>query len=222
MNSRPLPQCLPGFEHVDRRWDQRLNRVLVKVKPGEFYVTTQNELIMTVLGSCISVCIRDKRFGIAGMNHFLLPLKGEHMEHALENGSNFIHANDISSAARYGNWSMEYLINGILKQGGSKKNLEIKVFGGGAVLETISSMSVGQENINFVQDYLVREELKCSSIDVGGVYPRKILYYPETGRVRVKKLRDTSTTEVRREEQTYVESLGKTRKPDSSDIELFD
>ena len=39
---------------------------MVKVFPGEFYVTSKpDEVLVTVLGSCVSACIRDRRTGSA-------------------------------------------------------------------------------------------------------------------------------------------------------------
>ncbi len=219
-SSEDLPRCLPGFEHVIRRWDHKQNRVLVKVKPGELYVTESNEMMMTLLGSCISVCIRDKRVGVAGMNHFLLPEKGEHMAGDVSKAGTG--ASGISSAARYGNWSMEFLINEILKLGGKKEHFEVKIFGGGAVLDSMSSFNIGDENIHFVEDYLSREGLHCIGKDVGGALPRKILFFPETGVVKVKKLREEQHDHVKSEELKYVKTLRQDGGSSATNIELFD
>ena len=99
---------LSGFEHVKRFWDGKRHKVVAKVLPGEFYVSKSDELITTVLGSCIAACIYDEGLGIGGMNHFMLPA---------EKGVDPSNAHSLN--CRYGNWAMEYLINEILKNGGS-------------------------------------------------------------------------------------------------------
>ena len=74
-------------------------------------MTINDELISTVLGSCVSACVRDRVFGIGGMNHFMLPASADE--------------GLLSEAARYGNYAMEHMINDILKNGGRRENLEV-------------------------------------------------------------------------------------------------
>ena len=56
-----------------QRFHKKLGKPMVVIQPGEYYVTKKDEIIATVLGSCISVCIKDEKNQIAGMNHFMLP-----------------------------------------------------------------------------------------------------------------------------------------------------
>ncbi|UZE94954.1 chemoreceptor glutamine deamidase CheD [Alkalimarinus alittae] len=209
-NSVSLPKALPGFEHINRYWDKRMNLAAAKILPGEFYVSLHGEMIATVLGSCISACIRDRVHGIGGMNHFMLPSQGEYS--SVQWGSS--HA---SSASRYGNWAMEFLINEILKAGGERKNLEVKVFGGGNVLSNMTR--VGLRNIEFVKTYLAQEGLRVEASDVGDLFPRKVLYFPDTGAVKVRKLKQTRNDTVLQREKAYIEDINK--QPKSGDIELF-
>ena len=128
-----FPRALPGFTQVNRFWDYKNQSVSAKILPGEYYVTTNNEIISTVLGSCVSACVRDIKHGIGAMNHFLLPLhKGEEWSEKL---------NIDSLATRYGNFAMEHMINDVLKYGGLKKHLEFKVFGGSRVISNINKES---------------------------------------------------------------------------------
>src|SRR5687767_3956313 len=121
-NTKNASAVLPGFEHIKRKWDEKYRLYVADIKPGEFYVTnSQNEMIGTILGSCISACIRDKKAGVGGMNHFMLPLKGSVYEQKFTPSL-------LADASRYGNWAMEYLINEILKYGGARRNLEVKIF----------------------------------------------------------------------------------------------
>ncbi len=202
-------RCLPGFEHINRYWDKVHEIDAAKILPGEFYVTREHELISTVLGSCVSACIRDVKLGVGGMNHFMLPIdKG-----ADNSGTN-------SESARYGNHAMEMLINAILKAGGLKKNLEVKLFGGGRVLASMTMIDVGQQNIDFIRHYAEVENLRVVTDDLGDIYPRKVLYFPMTGRVLMKKLRKVHNETLEKREKRYQEQL-RQEKIDSGDIELF-
>ncbi len=144
--SEPLP-ALPRFEHVMRYWDKDHGCYAARVLPGEYYVTRHPEGICTVLGSCVSACIRDERLNIGGMNHFMLPLDGSN------GGSSWSAA--ASAATRYGNVAMERLINEILKLGGRREDLEIKLVGGGRVLSEMAN-DVGARNIEFVRPVRAR------------------------------------------------------------------
>ena len=205
-----MPVCLAGLEHISRFWDKRHNIFSAKILPGEYYVSMHGELISTVLGSCISACIRDVKMGIGGMNHFMLPMGCED-EHAGK-----MH---LTGATRYGNFAMEMLINEILKAGGTRKNLEVKLFGGGRVLSSMTKIDIGNKNINFVHEYLEEENLKVTSEDTGDIYPRKVLFFADTGRVRVKKLQNIHNDTIKKREENYRNSIDK--KPVQSDIELF-
>lgn len=133
----------PGFEGIKRYWDHKRQAFSAKLLPGEYYVTGSEEIITTVLGSCVAACVRDKALRIGGMNHFMLPIC-THIG-VWENTHNNL-------ATRYGSVAMEHLINTIMKRGGKRKNLEVKLFGGGSVLNTL--MDIGDRNIQFVKDYV--------------------------------------------------------------------
>ncbi len=209
MKKQEFPRTLPGFSDINRFWDHKHQSISAKILPGEYYVTTQDEIISTVLGSCVSACVRDYKNGIGAMNHFLLPLhKGEAWSEKLK----------ADDATRYGNFAMEHMINDVLKYGGRKQYLEFKVFGGSRVLNGMGD--IGNSNIHFVLNYLEVEGYKLSAQDVGGINPRKVLYYPKTGRVRVKKIQDLhNDTIIKRE----TEFMHKIEKPEAvtGEIELF-
>jgi len=202
---------LPGFENIGRYWDERHGVQAAKILPGEYYVTTQNEMITTVLGSCVSACIRDPVAGVGGMNHFMLP---EHVDGTSEAWE----VTPVNSGTRYGTFAMEHLINEILKNGGEKERLETKVFGGGRVLNL--SLNIGDRNIEFVLRYLREEGLKVTKADVGSSFPRKVNYFTKTGRVMVKKMRDNQAASICERERVHLEKI-EHKVPLSSDIELF-
>ncbi len=206
----PPPPTLPGFEHVRRSWNNNYQAYAARILPGEYYVTRSDEGVYTTLGSCISACIRDTVQGIGGMNHFMLPATSASEADAWKAASQ-------SSATRYGNYAMEHLINEIMRNGGKRQNLEVKIFGGGRILENMSD--VGQRNIAFVRDYLRVENLQVVSEDVGSIYPRMVVYFPASGRARVKRLRSLHNNTIASQEISYIDMLK--AKPVSGDIELF-
>jgi chemotaxis protein CheD len=198
---------ITGFEHVNRYWDRERDIIAAKILPGEYYVTREDEVVTTVLGSCVSACIRDRESGIGGMNHFMLP------QTSVDKSSDEI----VGIATRYGNFAMEHLINTILSNGGKRKNLEVKVFGGGKILPTLTD--VGLKNITFVLDYLLQEGLKPLAQDLGDIYPRKVVYYPKTGKVNMKKIQDLHNDTIVQRERQYINTLKAA--PVAGDVELF-
>jgi len=209
LNSR-IPLALPGFEHIRRAWHDAHEAYAARLLPGEYYVTKNDEGVYTTLGSCISACIRDRVTGIGGMNHFMLPASASGDKDGWR-------SNSLSEATRYGNFAMEHLINDILKNGGQKHNLEVKLFGGGRIMANMTD--IGMRNITFVRDYIKTEGLKSISEDLGDVFPRMVVYFPATGKVRVKRLRSLHTNTIAAQESQYLESIKE--KPTSGDIELF-
>ncbi len=205
------PAALPGFEHLQRFWEPDTGRWTVKILPGEYYVTRSDEAITTVLGSCISACIRDPVEGVGGMNHFMLPQESK-------SGSNSWLNAAVGLATRYGSYAMESLINDLLKLGAARNRLEIKIFGGGRILTAMTD--VGQRNINFVRGYARIEGYAIAAEDLGGSQPRKVVYFPAQGRVRVRRLRAIENRSIADREQIYLAALG--NQPDGGDVELFD
>lgn len=185
---------IPGFDTINRYWDKENETVAAKLLPGDYYVTFGDEMITTVLGSCVSACIRDAVTGIGGMNHFMLP---ETTRSRLDTRDESI----VGTALRYGNYAMEHLINTILQYGGKRKNLEVKLFGGGKVIATLGD--VGSRNIEFVLDYVDTEALNLVSHDLGDIYPRKVNFFPKTGRVRMKKIKDLHNETIILREKQY-------------------
>ncbi|MCF6251290.1 MAG: chemoreceptor glutamine deamidase CheD [Methylococcaceae bacterium] len=205
----PAPS-IAEFESVNRYWDKQHHVIAAKILPGEYYVTNEDELVTTVLGSCISACIRDKITGVGGMNHFMLP---ETTQHKLNAGVESV----VGNATRYGNYAMEHLINMILANGGKRKNLEVKVFGGGKIIPTLGD--IGMRNIDFVLEYIDTEALQLISQDLGDIYPRKVIFFPKTGKVRMKKIKDLHNETIASRERQYRTSIKNA--PVESEIELF-
>lgn len=176
-------------------YDRSFECEAAKILPGEYYYTKKPMLIVTVLGSCVAACIRDRVSGIGGMNHFMLPDGGGDP------------ANPASTSMRYGAYAMEMLINQILKAGGKRENLEAKVFGGGNVLQGFTHMNVGERNAQFVRTFLRNENIRVLAEDLNDIYPRKVYFFPQTGRVLVKKLKKLNNYTLVKREQDYATRL---------------
>lgn len=188
-------------------YDRQFNTQAAKILPGEYYVTTRDMMIVTVLGSCVSACIRDRETGVGGMNHFMLP-----------HGDSDIN-NPMSASARYGTYAMEVLINDLLKLGARRAYLEAKLFGGGNVMRGFTVNQVGTHNAEFALNYLQEEGIRVVAKDLLDVYPRKVYYFPNSGRVLVKNLRNLHNNTLVEREQEYEALLSE--KQVISDVELF-
>jgi chemotaxis protein CheD len=204
------PESLPGFEQLQRFWEPDTARWTVKLLPGEYYVTRTDEAITTVLGSCVSACIRDPVAQVGGMNHFMLPEESAFGDESYADTLN-------RQETRYGCYAMESLINDLLKLGATRDRLEIKLFGGGRILASMTD--IGARNIAFIRQYLSTEGLGVAAQDLGGDRPRKVVYFPTTGRARMKTLRPIENRTIADREQLYLARLR--REPDGGDIELF-
>ena len=176
-----------------------------KIGPGELYASKRNILIVTVLGSCVSVCLIDPVARIAGMNHFMLPSReGD--------------ASLLSEPARYGTHAMEMLINNLLSMGARRERLEAKVFGAGRVLPSMTD--VGARNADFAITYLRREHIGVKAKDVGGIHARKVYLFAETGRVLVKGITQLHNDTLLDRERAYAQQIAM-QKLATGGIELF-
>lgn len=177
-------------------YDRTFDCEAAKISPGEYYYTDKNMLIVTVLGSCVSACIRDKITGIGGMNHFMLPDSAKSDKDS-----------PVSESMRYGTYAMEVLINQLLRNGARRENLEAKIFGGGNVLRSFTTNNVGDRNAAFVKKYLKEEGIKVTGEDLLDIYPRKVYYFPKTGKVLVKKLKQLNNYTLVKREEAYSSKL---------------
>ena len=180
---------------------------VIAVHQGDCHVSDNPALTYsTVLGSCISACVRDVAVNVGGMNHFLLPT------HSSGNKERF------GASARYGAYAMEQLINTVLSKGtGRKSNLEIKVFGGGNINSAIND--VGAKNIEFVREFLAAEGYAIDGEDLGGAFARRVMFKPHSGRAFVKRLDSAVGSQIAREELAIADT--KIIVPAPDDIELF-
>jgi chemotaxis protein CheD len=154
------------------------------IHAGEYYVTSENEMIGTLLGSCIAVCLWDSKHMVGGMNHFMLPGR--------------ISKVDIfkDRSARYGITAMNELLDNMIRQGADRKDITAKMFGGGSVLEYANrTNSIPDDNIRIAKVMLELADIQIMQLDVGGKYSRKVLFDNLTGKAYIRKTTNSKTIE---------------------------
>ena len=189
-------------------YDQILNTHLVSVTAGAYHWTRCSEIAFsTTLGSCLSVCAYDKHAGIGGMNHFLLPQAPENED------------KKFSESFRYGSAAIETLLNSLYAKGAAKNGLSIKIFGGAKVLKGVSQ-DIGQKNIEFARRFFQRENMRIEGEDTGGMYGRRIVFFPQDGKVLLRKLGEREDVQrIADHELEVLQKLSTTKVDD--DVELF-
>lgn len=141
------------------------------IHAGDIHIATKPTEIVTVLGSCVAVCLYDGFRGISGMNHYLLPLWKDH---------------DLKTP-RYGDISIEHLIENMLSNGAKLSSLEAKLFGGANMSEiTQEQMMVGKKNIMVANAMLERYRIPIVAQDIGGNKGRRISMQSQTGKVLLR------------------------------------
>lgn len=192
------------FAHKLSNFEQNV----VTIHPGEFLVSSDDIIISTVLGSCVSVSFWDTRLRFGGINHFMLPGDLDNPDVAK------------SKNAKYGMYAMEVLYNELFKRGSRKIDIVAKVFGGASVLRLVNGPTkVPKGNVDFALAYLARENIPIAANDTGGLLPRKILFFAQTGKVLLKRITGTMATQVEREEELYLDRI---RRSDGGSVTLFD
>lgn len=205
LDAEPAPDTqLPGGASL-YYFDREVESNAAKILPGEYLATTRDIALVTLLGSCVTACMRDPLAGVGGMNHFMLPQGG---------------SGPASESARYGGYAMEMLLNELLKRGAMRTRIEAKVFGGGAVLRGFTTNNVGEKNARFVREYLGNERIPIVAEDLLDIHPRKVFYFPRSGRTLVKKLPHAHGGEVDQMERLYQKRLEQQPVP-GGDVELF-
>lgn len=202
MKPRSEPLHLGG---ASKYFDRHFQRPAMKILPGEFYATDADEVIVTVLGSCVAVCLLDPGTSVGGMNHFMLPSQPKATDA------------DPYQAARYGVGAMELLINRMLHLGAVRSRMVAKVFGGGQVLAMVSD--VGQRNSDFIREFLRVEKIPRLAEDLGGSHPLKVYFFPATGQVLVKRIAQLKNRTLAQREWAYLNEITTNRV--EGDMELF-
>lgn len=194
-----------GESFMRKSFSHKLGRYVYEILAGDFYATREKDVVLgTLLGSCISVAMSDKVTGVVGMNHFMLPMCMHKKEELI-----------VSEDARYGIHAMEMMINGMMKLGARRENLQAKVFGGGHVVDTVLS-NVAQCNIDFALTYLEMEQIPVVARDVGGNIGRKLYFFPESFTVYLKRIHYNRTLqEALLREKRFLQWMRKQRHQES-------
>ena len=137
--------------------------------------TSDDDVISTILGSCVAVCLWDPLAKIGGMNHLLVPYQKQ-------NGLD----------ATTGAVAIEQLINRMIHHGAMRKRLRAKVFGGANMRS--GNSDIGGRNAEFVRNYLQVEGIPCEAESLGGILARNIQFKPATGEVTQKFVQELPET----------------------------
>lgn len=165
LRARPRRPGEASYFYADRHFHYDA----VKVLPGEYFVSRDDLLVKAVLGACVAACVWDDRARIGGMNHFMLP-EAE------------------AGADRHGAYAMELMLNEMIKLGARRETLQARVFGGATLKAGVNAVHVGERSASFVRDYLAAERIPVVAQDVLDIHPRKVCFFPVTGKALVKRL----------------------------------
>jgi len=151
------------------------------LQPGEIKFSKDPITIITILGSCVAVCIYDVELKYGGMCHYYLPR---------------VYHSDDETTNKYGKNAIPNLLKEFKKNGSKKENLRAKVVGGGHVLEAIkeSETEVGKENIKIALELLHKFDITIEGKKTGGLLGKKIRFHTETGLVRIKEIEPSNPT----------------------------
>jgi chemotaxis protein CheD len=152
----------------------------------------------------VAACIRDPIAAVGGMNHFMLP----ESETGRWGGA--------SANMRYGNFAMETLINDIMRHGGHRDRLEVKIFGGARMIA--GGAAIGYQNADFAEAYLKAERMKVAAHHLRGHHARRVEYEPLGGKVRLLEM-ELDQAHIVDAERKFFDVI---RAPqDSGSVELF-
>lgn len=173
----------------------KLGKKLNVIHPGEYYVTRNDELIATLLGSCVAVCLHDEANCVGAMNHYMLP------------GRISKDAGHDEDSTKYGITSINKIIRLMLENGASKSSMTARIFGGGSIIKSLSKGTNGSlipaDNVRVARLMMEMEDIPIIGSDVGADYTRKIIFDVHTGKVYLRKMRgdEVKNLVLQRDEQ---------------------
>ncbi len=150
--------------------DGKLRRS-VYLHAGQVHVSAEPSSVVTVLGSCVAVCLCDREAGLGGVNHFLLP-----------------HPTVREQSPRFGAFAMPHLLQRVLELGARRERLEAKVFGGACIVEALKGRNLGTENLDVALKALEQAGVPVLERDVGGHHGRKLVFHTDVGAAWVRTL----------------------------------
>jgi len=156
--------------------NRHLSEKAYHLQPGYVYFSSQDSAIRTVVGSCVAVCLWDKKLKQGGMNHFLYPST----------------RNPNEATPKYGNVATIALIQLMEEAGSQHRNMVAQIVGGASPNKATSD--IGMQNVTIADTILKKRGIKIISTDTGGNMGRKVIFDLQTGHlvvVKVHKLRAT-------------------------------
>lgn len=140
------------------------------ITPGQIFTCAEQAMVSAVLGTCVAVCLHDRRLKIGGMNHFLYPKSGF-----------------FGSASNdYGDVAIPALINKLRRQGSRVEDLEAQIFGGGEI-QGDKWGSTGGKNVKIARKILKKNGIRIVSEDVGGLKGRRLIFHTGTNEALIMK-----------------------------------
>ena len=143
----------------------------VSLMQGDVHCSSDPRVLVTVLGSCVAVCLWDKVLRIGGMNNFVLPGTSK-------DGKN----------SRYGDVAIAELEYGLLRLGSRITDLQAKVFGGAAVLPFGDGQTIGANNVHLAMEHLHRDHIRVTAQRTGGTRGQQVRFHTWTGDAFVRYL----------------------------------
>jgi chemotaxis protein CheD len=152
------------------------------LQTGDCFIGVQPTLVTTILGSCLAVTIHAPTMRIGTICHAFLP-----------DSSASRHQSPEPQICRFVDTALQNMLETMDKIGVPRRELCIKMFGGGqgvAVnkVEPSGSYNIGRRNIEMAKKLLKFARLDIQAQDVGGSQGRKLMFNTSTGDVWVKKL----------------------------------
>jgi len=176
------------YDGIRRYYDQNIEMTIVKLITGDCYFTNETrEMIVTIVGASMSVCLMDYSSKVGGMTHVLLPKGGS-----------------TTQENKCGKSAIEKLVKGLLKNGAKKERIKAKIFGGGNIA---NNGIIGENNIEFVKQYLTKENIEIIGEDIGGDAPRRLHFFPDTGKSIIRKLRRKEDYKIVDVEEDYQRQI---------------
>jgi len=142
----------------------------VYLPPGLLHAAIAPCVITTVLGSCVAVCLWDRKRQAGGMNHYLLPRAPAPGERS----------------PRHGDTALDLLLARLEILGSPLDELDARVFGGASVLGR--GLNLAEENVAMAYRWLYERAVPVVAEDVLGTAARRIHFDVATGRTRLRKV----------------------------------
>ena len=188
------PDVIPSQDRLNRYWDPLNRRRAVKIKPGEYCFSSTNEMLVTVVGSSVALCVRDKKQGRVGMLHFMLPVTG----------FSTIDVTTSSLAQAYGRHAMTTLLRGFYTRGSTSRSLDAFLIGGTQLWPTTARCT--DATLGLARFCLAENRIGVSGEFLGGNGAKKVHFTLTDICPSVSVLQDYNDT-IREREMAYLRCL---------------